>query len=222
MTQIDKSTLAFLKALKENNNRDWFLKNKKQYELAKENFIAFIDEVIKGISKFDKEVKGIDPKSCLFRINRDIRFSANKAPYKTNIGASISPGGKKSASPGYYIHIEPGNSFLAGGKWMPEAPELAAIRQEIDYHSKEFNKIILNKDFVGNFKKLSEEDKLKTAPKGYKTDHPDIEVLKLKSFIVDKEIKDKELLSPRFAEETIVTFKALKPLNDFLGRALDL
>jgi uncharacterized protein (TIGR02453 family) len=127
-------------------------------------------------------LKDVDASKAIFRINRDVRFSKNKAPYKTNFGASINPGGKKSMIAGYYVHIEPGKSFLAAGTYMPEAPYLSAIRQEIDYNLEEFKKIVGAKDFKKEFTSLSVEDALKTVPKGYDKENPALEFLKLKHF----------------------------------------
>ncbi len=137
------------------------------------------------------------------------------------MGASISPGGKGSFTAGYYLHMQPGATYLAGGMWQPEAPNLNAIRQEIDYNTADFKKIISNKDFKKYFGGLSEEDKLKTAPKGYEKTHPEVEILKNKSFIVVHELKDKEVLSKDFAENCAIIFKAMYPLNRFLRRAVD-
>jgi uncharacterized protein (TIGR02453 family) len=218
---IDKSTLDFLSKLKKNNNKEWFDKNRPIYETAKKNYYDFINELIQSISKFDSSVKHLDAKQCVFRINRDIRFSNDKTPYKTNMGADISPGGKKANTPGYYIHIQPGNSFLGGGMWQPPAPELSAIRQEIDYNTPEFKKILNNKDFKKYFGRLSEEDKVKTAPKGYEKTHPEIEILKLKSFLVIHDLKDSEVLSKDFIKQATTIFKAMHPLNKFLRRACD-
>jgi uncharacterized protein (TIGR02453 family) len=218
---IEKSTLDFLSKLKKNNNKEWFDKNRPVYEIAKKNYYDFINELIHSISKFDPSVKHLDAKQCVFRINRDIRFSNDKTPYKTNMGADISPGGKKANTPGYYIHIQPGNSFLGGGMWQPPAPELSAIRQEIDYNTPEFKKILNNKDFKKYFGALSEEDKVKTAPKGYEKTHPEIEILKLKSFLVIHDLKDSEVLSKDFIKQATTIFKAMYPLNKFLRRACD-
>jgi uncharacterized protein (TIGR02453 family) len=153
---INKSTFDFLTKLKKNNNKEWFDKNRPEYEIAKNNFKEFISELILSIAKFDSSVKMLEPKNCIFRINRDIRFSNDKTPYKINMGASIGPGGKKSYDAGYYIHIQPGGSFLAGGVWQPPAPQLNAIRQEIDYNAAEFKKLVSNKDFKKYFGSLSE------------------------------------------------------------------
>jgi len=218
---IAQSTLNFLKKLKKNNTKEWFDVNRGTYELAKGNMKDVVAQLIDQLSVFDSSVKGLEPKQCMFRINRDVRFSKNKSPYKTNIGAIINKGGKKSMVPGYYIHIEPGNSFLAGGSWMPPAPELAAIRQEIDYNTAEFKKIISAKEFKNFFGGLSEEDKLKNAPKGYEKDHPEAELLKLKSYIVVHELKDTQLLDKNFVKNAAKIFKAMYPFEVFLRKAMD-
>jgi uncharacterized protein (TIGR02453 family) len=219
---IEKSTLKFLSDLKQNNNRDWFLANKASYESAKKNFTDFVQELINNLSKFDKGLKGIEAKKCVFRINRDIRFSSDKSPYKSNMGASFSAGGKNSNQAGYYIHIEGNKGFLAGGRWMPEAAELAAIRQEIDYNTKAFKKILSAPDFVKFFGEISQDDKLKTAPKGYAKDHPELELLKLKSFIADHYFKANEITNPSFQNNCVTGFKTLMPLNAFLNKAIGL
>jgi uncharacterized protein (TIGR02453 family) len=156
----------------------------------------------------------------MFRINKDVRFSKDKSPYKTNMGASINPGGKKSMVPGYYIHIEPGKSFLAGGCYQPMPETLAAIRQEIDYNSSEFKKILSAKDFKTYFKELSQEDKLKTAPKGYDKNHPDKELLQHKHFIVIHHLKDEDVINKNFPLYASKVFKAMLPLNLFLRRSV--
>jgi uncharacterized protein (TIGR02453 family) len=179
-----------------------------------------VDILIQKTTEFDKSIKGLEAKKCIFRINRDIRFSKDKTPYKSNFGASISPGGKKSFDPGYYIHIEPGKSFLAGGMWMPPASQLGAIRQEIDYNTKEFKKIISNKDFVKYFGGLDQEGKLQSAPKGYAKDHPSIELLKLKSYIVVHNLKDNEIFSKDLFRNCVSVFKSLYPLDLFLRKAI--
>lgn len=218
---IQSSTLQFLKNLKKNNTKEWFDANRDVYELAKTNFREFVEELITGISKFDPAVKNLEAKQCVFRINRDIRFSPDKTPYKRNLSALITPGGKKSFSAGYYVHVEPGASFLAGGMWQPESVYLNAIRQEIDYNADEFKKIITAKAFKTHFGSLSDEDKLKTVPKGYDKTHPQIELLKHKSFIVSSELADKTVVSKDFLKDCIKIFNAMYPLNSFLRRACD-
>ena len=219
---IRKSTLDFLATLKKNNNRDWFDKNKENYLAARQNMEEFADELIASISKFDKRIAGLTPKDCLFRIYRDVRFSKNKDPYKTNMGASINAGGKKAMTSGYYMHIESGKSFLAGGKWQPPADELKKIRQEIDFNGKKFHKIIEHKEFKKYFGKFDESEgyKLSRPPKGYDKDHPDIELLKFNSYIVWHEYGNQEVLSKNFAGEISKGAKIMKPLIDFLNEAI--
>ncbi|MBC8172693.1 MAG: DUF2461 domain-containing protein [Chitinophagales bacterium] len=218
---MEKSTLQFLKDLKANNNKEWFDINRKVYESAKKNFLDFTTEVIKKIEKFDKEIQGIDPKKTLFRINRDIRFSKDKSPYKTNMGASISKGGKLDMSAGYYFHLEPGGAFCAGGSYQPMPPQLTSIRQEIDYNFKEFKKIITSAAYKKYFNDLDVVEKLKTIPKGYSAENPAIEYLKHKSFIVSKTFTDKEVLSATFTDDITYSFKAVRPLISFLNNAMN-
>lgn len=218
---IDKSTLEFLSKLSKNNNKEWFEKNRPTYELAKTNFKEFVSELISSTAKFDPSVKHLEAKDCIFRINRDVRFSKNKAPYKNNFGAILSPGGKKSFAAGYYIQIQPGESFIAGGMWQPPTPQINAIRQEIDYNTAEFKKIIAAKDFKKFLGKLSEEDKLKSVPKGYDKTHPEIELLKFKSYITVHNLKDVDVLSKNFLKHCNEVMKAMQPLNLFLRKACD-
>jgi uncharacterized protein (TIGR02453 family) len=159
-------------------------------------------------------------KDCVFRQNRDVRFSSNKDPYKINFAAYFSVGGKKSIGPGYYVHVQPGNSFLAGGIWMPESESLKKIRQEIDYSGKELNAILNEPKFKKTFSGL-EGDRLKTTPKGYDQDHPYIELLKYKSFIVSNPISNVEVSSGSFKKKAVEGFKLMKPFHDFLSRAID-
>ena len=218
---IHKSTLDFLSKLSKNNNRDWFEKNRPDYELAKTNFKEFVSEFILSTAKFDPSIKHLEAKDCIFRINRDVRFSKNKAPYKNNFGAILAPGGKKSFDAGYYIQLQPGASFIAGGMWQPPTPQINAIRQEIDYNTEEFKKIIGAKEFKKLLGKLSDEDKLKTVPKGYDKTHPEIELLKYKSYITLHNLSDKDVLSKTFLKQCNEVTKAMYPLNLFLRRACD-
>lgn len=216
-----ETTLKFLKQLAKNNNKEWFDVNRKVYETAKAEFEQVVKSVIDKSTTFDKGLVGLEARKCLFRINRDIRFSKDKSPYKHNMGASINPGGSKGIGAGYYIHIEPGKSFLAGGCYMPPPETLSAIRQEIDYHTKDFKKILNAKDFKTYFKELSDEgDKLKTAPKGYPKDHPELSLLQHKHFIVTHYIKDDVVLDKNFPAYVSKVFKAMLPLNEFLRNCM--
>lgn len=211
--------LKFLKDIKKNNDRVWFEKNKPRYLEAKQGFEDFVAALLAEFSKFDSSVGGLDPKKLPFRIYRDVRFSKDKSPYKTNMGAGFSPNGKLVQEPGYYIHIEPGKSFVAGGIYMPDATNLSKIRQEIDYNSNKLKKVTNAGSFKKSFDGFDEFDKLKTMPKGYPKDHPQIELLKLKSFIVSHNFSDKEVMDRKFVKNVASYAKAIKPLNDFIKEA---
>ncbi len=218
MTAIKKSTLSFLDSLAQNNEREWFHNNKASYHEAKENYEAIVTEIIAIITDFDPILKGLEVKNCMFRINRDTRFSHDKSPYKTNFGAFIVRGGKKNSDrfPGYYIHIEAGEAMIAGGAYMPPAPWLAAIREKIDEEPERFHEIINAGKFIRYFGSI-QGDKLKKAPKGYPVDHPDIELLKYKSFHVMHSVPDKMLLDEQFVDYAGEVCRAMKPFNDFLA-----
>jgi len=218
MEHIKKSTMDFLLQLKNNNNREWFQKNRKLYEDAKENFHSFIQAAIIQITEFEPIMNGLEASSCIFRINRDIRFSHDKSPYKTNFGAFIVRGGRKNGDrfAGYYVHIEPGDSIVAGGAYMPPAPWLSAIREKIDEDPEKLIRIIKNKEFVKYFGTIGGE-KLKSAPKGYGSDHPYIDLLKHKSYLVVNEVPDTKVLSHDYFNHLIHIARAMKPLNDFLN-----
>ena len=215
-----KNILKFLQILKKNNNREWFLQNKEFFQSTKNNFVDIVETLIAGIAKHDKGIAGLQAKDSIFRIYRDIRFSKDKTPYKTNFGANMTPGDKKSGKAGYYIHIEPDRgSFLAGGIYMPPSEQLKAVRQEIDYNIDEFKKIIQDKSFVLCFGSVTGE-KLKKAPQGYPPDHPNIELLKFKSYIVMHKVKDTQLLDEGFIKYAVDVFGAMQPFNWFLNRAV--
>ena len=218
METIKKSTLDFLTGVKCNNNREWFNANRPLYLDAKANFESFVQQIIDKIILFDPIMKGLEAKSCVFRINRDIRFSNDKSPYKSHFGAFIVRGGKQNGDKyaGYYFHVEPGKSIMAGGAYTPPSPWLSAIREKISEGPEEFIKITKQKDFVKYFGSVDGE-KLKTAPKGYPKDHPHIEILKLKSYLVVNESNDKLVLSNDFQDHVINVFKTMKPLNDYLN-----
>lgn len=217
---IEKSTFTFLRAVAENNNREWFLDHKGEYESARENVLEFTREIIRGLSSFDPTIpQGLDAKTCVMRIYRDVRFSLNKLPYKTNFGIGISSAGKNFPGPGYYIHVQPGASFLGGGTWHPSANELKAIRQEIDYNYSEWSTILSNQEFKNEFFDLDVEDKLKSAPKGYPSDHPAIEYLKLRSFVASKPLTDAQLADKDSGEYLVQTARKLFPFMEFLRNA---
>lgn len=218
MKQINQSTLDFLRKLRKNNNREWFQKNRRLYDDAKADFETFIQAAINGVTRFDPILKGLEATSCIFRINRDIRFSNDKSPYKAHMGAFITQGGKKNGDKfaGYYIHIEPGASMIAGGAYVPPAPWLSALREKIDREPGKLIKIIQNKEFIKYFGQL-QGDKLKKTPRGFPSDHPQAELLKHKSFLVVNSPTDEEVTGPGYFEHVINVARAMKPLNDYLN-----
>jgi uncharacterized protein (TIGR02453 family) len=219
---LQLSTVGFLKNLAKNNDKAWFDAHRKQYDAAKDDYCQFIGQLIEKISQFDKDLDELQAKNCLFRINRDVRFSKDKSPYKTNFGASMSRGGKKSGYAGYYFHLEPGKSFFGGGIWMPEPEKVKKIRQEIDYCFDEFKGILKQKAFQSTYKDLytGEDSKLSRIPQGFEKDNPAGEYLKLKSWLAMIDIPDADLTSKSLLADTVKAAKALMPLNKFLNRAI--
>lgn len=219
---IRKETLSFLAALKKNNDRAWMEKNRQRYLDAKDDFHQFVDSLLKNMSDWDKDLAGLDAKNCTFRINRDIRFSKNKDPYKTNLAAFMNKGGKKINNAGYYLHLEPGACFLAGGLYMPEPERLAQIRQEIDYNLKEWKSVIGSAAFKKCFPQGPDQEMiLSRPPRGYEADNPAIEYLKLKSFTFSFPVNDEVFTKNGAEKEVIRVFKLLKPVILFLNRASD-
>lgn len=217
---LQPSTLKFLKDLKKNNNKPWFDEHRKQYENSKADILVLTTQMINAIAIFDKPIGILQPKNCTFRINRDVRFSKNKDPYKSNMAAYFNKDGKKGIGAGYYLHIEPGKSFAAGGVWVPEPAVLAGIRQEIDYNYKEWQNIIKNKSFVKTFTAGIEGDALVRPPKGYDENNPAIDFIKMKSFIVSKTFTDAEVQNKNFVKNIAGSFVAMKPVIDFINVAL--
>ena len=205
-----------------NNNKPWFDAHRNEYEAAKNDFALFVQKVIDAFGKKDETIAHLKAKDCMFRINRDVRFSKNKSPYKTNMGAYFNRGGKKSMFGGYYFHCEPGKTFIGGGLWMPMAPELSKMRQEIDYNLAEFIKIVTSKKFKSVFKELSRDDEyvLSRVPKGYESTNPAAEYLKLKSFVGGANLKDADLMSKDLVKKTTTVFETIRPLISFLNEAI--
>lgn len=212
---MQSSTLQFLRNLEKNNNREWFNENKTLYQEAQQDVISFVEKLIEEMADFDEEMGKLEAKKSVFRIYRDTRFSKDKTPYKTNFGAGLGMG-KGNKISGYYLHIEPGKSFLAGGVYKPEPSVLKTIRQEISAFGDEFKAILEQDEFRNYFRGLSVEDKLKKVPQGFEKDDKMAEYLKLKHFIVTHPVSDEQLLSENAVKEFTKIFKAMKPLNDFL------
>ncbi len=213
------NSLKFLAALEANNTKEWMHMNKSWYQDCRAEFIEVIADVLKEMSKFESGVADLEAKKCIFRINRDIRFSNDKSPYKTNFGAAISEGGKHSENPSYYFHLQPGQNFVGGGIYMPAGEVLKKIRQEVDYNPEELKKIVEEAPFRELFGEIRGE-KLKTAPKGYPKDHPNIEFLKLKSFTVMTEFGDDAVSQDAVVERVVHVFERMKPFNDYLAVAV--
>jgi uncharacterized protein (TIGR02453 family) len=217
MLQAD--TLEFLRQLVRNNNREWFQENRKKYDDARADLEKLVGYLLTEISKF-QDLGNTQVKDCIFRINRDVRFSKNKAPYKSNISAGIGPGGRSSGRIDYYLHIQPdGQSFLGGGMWAPAPEQLARYRQEVYYNAAELKDIINESSFRAFFPQIHGEV-LKTTPKGYEKDHPEIELLRRKELFFSHPFSDKEVTSKGFAENTLKGIKLLKPYCDYMNYIL--
>lgn len=217
---ISKDSLQFLDDIKKNNNRDWFLANKKRYEAYKKEYYGLVQDFLDILKAKDPALANIEVKNCVFRINRDIRFSKDKSPYKTHMAFWFSPGNKNWNQAGYYVHIEKGMSFVAGGFYNPEAEDLKKIRKEIAFFHEDLEAIMANKDFKAAFGDLDRNNSLKTVPKGYEKEHTAIEFLKLKSFTASSKIEDKLLSDKDFVKKISEKIMLLKPMNEFLNRAL--
>ena len=219
---LSKNTIQFLDDLKANNNRDWFLENKKRYEAVKKEYQQLVGDFLDAMKPLDPSLEMLEVKNCTFRINRDIRFSKDKTPYKSHLGVWLSSGAKGMNRSGYYLHLEKGASFIAGGLYCPEAPDLKKMRKEIAYFHDDLEAILNEKDFKREFKDFdrNEKDTLKNPPRGYEKEHPAIEFLKLKSFECSQRIDFSEVTKKDFVATMSKKLIALKPLNDFINRAL--
>jgi uncharacterized protein (TIGR02453 family) len=217
MTEL-QITLDFLRRLALNNNKAWFDANRREYEQAQMNFNAFLSEIIRDFEPVES-LHGMTPKDFTFRINRDVRFSADKSPYKTNMGAALRQGGKNGRRMPYYIHLQPGDCFLGGGLYMPDSEQLKRIREQLAHNAREFEQILAAPDFVEQFGGLRGE-KLKSAPKGYPAEHPAIDLLRHKQFLVMRSLSEREVTASDFAPQVIAAFKVMKPFNEYLNRVL--
>ncbi|MCE2788446.1 MAG: DUF2461 domain-containing protein [Saprospiraceae bacterium] len=219
---IKPSTLHFLTDLAENNHKPWLDANKKIYSTAKQNCLDLTSALLSEMQKFDAGLEPLQPKDCMFRINRDIRFSADKSPYKSHFGIAMHIGGKKSGLAAYYLHIEPEKSFVGGGVWMPEAPALKKIRKEIHYFPKEWTSILNNPDFIRVYNTPDEESgaKLSRPPKGFDAEDPMIEWIKLKSFTATRPVSNEQLCSEKALPIVIDAWKSLKPMLQFLNSGM--
>ena len=212
-----KNVFQFLRQLKENNNRDWFANNKSEYESSHKIVIEFAEALLSEMKKHD-DIETVSGRKSLHRIYRDVRFSKNKLPYKTNWGGSFRRA-TNALRGGYYFHLEPGNSFIAGGFWGPNSDDLKHIRKHIDQDDSQLRLVINAADSKSFFGDLVGEQ-VKTAPKGYPKDHPAIEYLRYKDFVAMRKLTDTDATSSNFVTVVAETFQTMKPLNDFLNRAI--
>ena len=219
---LSKDSLQFLDDLKANNNRDWFLDNKKRYEVFKKDYQQLVADFLDAMKPLDPSLEMLEVKNCTFRINRDIRFSKDKSPYKDHIGVWLSSGSKGMNRSGYYVHIARTGSFIAGGFYCPEAEDLKKVRKEIAYFHEDLEEIINNKNFQKEFLDFDRNEKnlLKNPPRGYEKDHPAIEFLKLKSFETSQKFDIEEVTKEDFVAKMTKKLIVLKPLNDFINRAV--
>ncbi|AOC95418.1 MULTISPECIES: DUF2461 domain-containing protein [Flavobacterium] len=220
---LTKESLQFLDDLKKNNNREWFQDNKKRYEVFKKDYHQLVSDFLDIMKPLDPSLELLEIKDCTFRINRDIRFSKDKSPYKSHLGVWMSAGAKGANRSGYYVHIEKGGSFIAGGFYSPDAEELKKVRKEIAFFYDDLQEILNDKNFKKEFGSLdvNENNSLKSMPRGYEKDHPAIEFLKLKSFTASQTYDISEVTKKDFVKKMSEKLIALKPLNDFINRALD-
>ncbi|KIQ18823.1 hypothetical protein RT99_17555 [Flavobacterium sp. MEB061] len=220
---LTKESLQFLDDLKKNNNRDWFQDQKKRYEIFKKDYHQLVSDFLDVMKPLDPSLELLEVKNCTFRINRDIRFSKDKSPYKAHLGVWMSSGAKGANRSGYYVHIEKGASFIAGGFYSPESEDLKKVRKEIAFFHDDLEAILADKNFKKEFGSLdiSENNSLKSMPRGYEKDHPAIEFLKLKSFTATQKYDISEVTKKDFVAKMSQKLITLKPLNEFINRALD-
>ena len=220
MPESLQDTLEFLRDLRAHNERQWFEQYRPRYDLARAHFEAFVTDLIVSIGAVD-DLTGVTARECIFRINRDVRFSPDKSPYKTHMSAVIGKGGRKASGRAYYVHIEPGGrSMVAGGLHSPTAPELDRVRRRIADDAAKLKRVINRRDFKRHFGSL-QGDALKTAPLGYAKNHPDIELLRLKQYLAVHILSDEQVLAPDLTTHVVDVCRALKPFLTYLQSALD-
>lgn len=220
---VSENTLQFLKDLKANNNRDWFLDNKKRYEAVKKEYYQLTADVLDLMKPLDPALELLEVKNCVFRINRDIRFSKDKSPYKTHLGIWLSTGAKNAETAGYYLQIDAENPFVGGGMYCPQPDQIQKIRKEINFFYDDLVAIINDNDFVANYKSLNRDENstLKNPPRGYEKDNPAIEFLKLKSYTATEKFDVQWQTKKDFIPLMVQKMIALQPLNNFINRALE-
>ena len=216
-TFLPPSVFSFLEDLKENNHREWFQNNKTRYQEQYNYALQFADEILLRMKQIDT-IETISGKKSLFRINKDVRFSKDKSPYKTNIGGALKRATKHLRG-GYYFHIEPGNCFLGGGFCAPSPEDLKHIRLQIAADPGPLQQILSSKEFIATFGQL-EGEQLKSAPKGFSKDHPAIDLINYKQFLLIKKLTDEEVQSKQYLETVVSTFQAMRPFFDYMSEIL--
>lgn len=215
---IESSTLKFLKDLEKNNHREWFQEHKPRYEQAHANMVSFATELFDRMCETDNLVE-MSGKKMLFRIYRDVRFSKNKSPYKNHFSGRMKRATKWLRG-GYYFSVEPGgNTLVAGGFWGPNADDLKRIRKEFEYDDQPIRKIIAEKNFQKYFGELMGEG-VKTAPRGFDQEHPAIDLIRMKQFIVQRKFSDDQVLADSFMDEVVATYEAMRPYFDYMSEVL--
>lgn len=217
MAHLDTETFAFIRDLGRNNNREWFEDNRDRYEAARADFLSFIGVWLMEMEAFEPSVAGMDPRRCMFRIYRDTRFSNNKTPFKNNFGARILPGGSKALHirTGYFLNVQPGLCRISGGAFRPEPEWLNAIRDRLSWDSSKLRAILDEPKFKRMFGDLQGEA-VKTAPRGYSKDHPDIDLIRQKSFLARFPLEDDRMFQPGFLKDLVTVCRTIKPLKDYL------
>lgn len=217
MAKISKGNLAFLTDLRNNNNKEWFEQNKSVYQQFHKETVEFADDVLAKMQALDS-IETPSGKKSIYRIYRDVRFSKDKTPYKSHWGGILKRA-TEALRGTYYFHIEPEKCFVGGGFWGPNSQDLKRIRAEFDLDGDEFRKIITDDVFVKTFGELKGEQ-VKSAPKGYKKDHPQIDLLRYKQFLISKEFSNKEVLADNFSEQVVDTFQKMRPFFDYMSMVL--
>lgn len=214
-----KAILAFLRKLEANNNKVWFDAHRDEYQAARTDWLNFVQELLGFLGEKDERFFTQEAYKCIFRINRDVRFSRNKLPYKNNFGAFFVPGGKGSGNAGYYLHLEPGRCAIAGGIYHPEKEKLDAIRQRLLEPKTKLPNLIKNKKFIQYFSDINRDHTLKIRPVGYDQHHPLIKLIRLKSFTVWKPITEAKIADKHFFKTVGEHFDAMEDFINWLNKA---
>lgn len=220
---LQASTLAFFRELRQNNNKEWFDLNRPRYEKVKKDYQQLVSRILEQMQKHDPNLAHLQVKDCTFRINRDVRFAKDKSPYKTNLGIIITPFGRKLDFAGYYVHIdEEAGSFAGGGLYMPQSDTLKKVRREVADFYEDLEEILQAPSFTKVYGELDREPGtvLSRPPKGFNSDDPAIEYLKMKSYTATAPLDNQWLTDPMGIEKVVAILRELKPLLDFFNRAI--